>query len=441
MKCRFCKAKIKKTDKKCPQCKKVDPQPITNPVFSAKKRTAIVVGCISALAVLAVTLLIAMLAGWDLGSWFRWLKPRENNVYFRKNYTVSDRKAEKKRNEVVATLGDMELTNGMLQVYYWRQVYDFVESYGTSASYLGLDYTGNMAKQTYIDGSSTWQQYFLKSALQMWQTNQAFAILADENNYQLPEEYRDFFDNMDQRLEESAKASGYSSVEEMVRKELGAGCTAQEYADYLRVYYRGYLYFRERYDALAPDEEQIEAYYDEHKSELNKEGFFKDGTTYVDFRHLMLYPEGGTMHTDGMIYYSDEAWDACKGKAEAILAQWRNGERTEDSFVDLIKAYSQDTTTNRTGGLYPDTVKGDMLESVDTWLFDTSRKSGDCELIKTQNGYHIVYFVESEEIWHAEARTALQEEMGQEMVAEVLSQFTFEVNYKKIVLGKVEFSK
>ena len=437
MKCRYCKAKIKETDKKCPKCKKLDPQPVQDPALYAKKRKAIMIGSISALVVLAVTLLIAMLAGWDLGKWF---KPRENNVYFRKNYSANDRKVQRKRDEVVATLGDMELTNGMLQVYYWRQVYDFVESYGESASYLGLDYTADLAKQAYVDGTSTWQQYFLKSSLQMWQTNQAFADLADKNGYELPKEYQDFLDNLDTRLEESAKTAGYASVEEMVHKELGMGCTVQDYANYLRVYYRGYMYFRELYDALEPTEEEIEAYYKENEASLNSSGVYKDGSISVDFRHLMIYPEGGTMYADGKIYYTDEAWDVCEGEAQAILARWRAGERTEESFIELVKSYSEDTSTKNSGGMYADTLKGDMLTNVDTWLFDASRKPGDVELIKTENGYHIIYFVESEEVWHASAKAAVQAEMGKKMVDEVLKDYPFTIDYKKIVIGKVKFS-
>ena len=68
--------------------------------------------------------------GWDIGSWFSWIIPRENNVLYKDSYTVSDKKAMRKREDVVASVPGAELTNGQLQIYYWNQVYDFLNNYG-----------------------------------------------------------------------------------------------------------------------------------------------------------------------------------------------------------------------------------------------------------------------------------------------------------------------
>ena len=55
----------------------------------------------------------------------------ENELYFKNSYSVSEKKAVKKRNQVIATIGEHELTNGVLQVYYWLSVYDFLENYSS----------------------------------------------------------------------------------------------------------------------------------------------------------------------------------------------------------------------------------------------------------------------------------------------------------------------
>lgn len=433
MKCKYCKAKITATDKKCPKCKK----PVTQTENTGSKRKIIMFASVALLASLGIVLLVAMLGGWDLGSWFR---KKENDVYYKNDYSVSDRKVQKKRDEVVATVGDAEMTNAMLQIYYWRQVYDFRDTYGSSMPHFGLDISQDLAEQTYVDGTTTWQQYFLESALEMWRTNQAFADLAQKNGYVLPETYQDFLDNVDQHLHDMAIKNGFSSADEMVRREVGAGCTAADYAEYLKVYYRGYLYFREMFDALEPTAEEVEAYYQEHEAEYTESGISKDGSVYVDIRHIMLYPENGKMYPDGGVYYSEEDWENCLGQAEALLASWKAGERTEESFAELAKVYSQDETTKNSGGLYSNTVKGDMMDAIDAWSFDSARQSGDCTIIKTDYGYHIIYFVEAEEIWYAEARTDLQESLGQEMVDEILKEYAMKVDFKKIVLGKVEIS-
>lgn len=441
MKCRFCNAKIAKNDSKCPSCKKDNPQPQRERFFASKKRAAITIGSLAVLVVLAISLFVAMMSGWNLSDCFAGLTNKENNIYYKNNYTVSDRVLAKHYQDVIATMGDGQMTNELLQIYYWRQVYEFVGNYESSLSSLGLDYTGNMAKQDYIDGSSSWQQYFLESAVQMWRTNYAFAVLAEENGYELPEEYSDLLNNIHERLEKAASDSGYSGIEEMLLTEIGPGCTEEMYAQYLQTYYYGYLYFREVYNALEPTEEEIEAHFAANEEDYAASGITKDGSVYVSFRHIMIFPENAALAPDGSMYYTDEAWDACLGAAEAVMDRWKAGGRTEEVFTELVSKYSQDETTYLSGGLYSNVVQGDLMDSVDAWCFDAARKNGDCAIIKSDYGYHIVYFIESEEIWHATSRSALQEEMGKVMVDEVLSNYTFVVDYSKIVLGKPKFSK
>lgn len=433
MKCKYCKAKISANDKKCPKCKK----PVTQQEQSSTKRSVLIISSVVLLASLGIVLLVAMLGGWDLGGW---LRGKENDIYYKKSYTVKDRKVKKKRDVVVATAGDAQLTNAMLQIYYWRQVHDFKEQYGSSASYFGLDFSQDLADQTYIDGKTTWQQYFLTSALEAWQSNQAFAAMAKQNGFELPKDYQEFLANVDQHLQDVAAESGYSSADAMVKAEVGATCTAEDYAKYLEVYYWGYLYFRELYDALEPAEEEIEEHFQKNEASFEESGVKKDGSLYVDIRHIMLYPENGKMHANGNVFYDQADWDECLAQAEKLLATWESGEKTEDSFAELAKLHSDDTTTKNKGGLYTDVVKNDLMKQIDAWCFDTTRKTGDYTLLKTDYGYHLIYFVEAEEIWHAKSRTALQTQMGQKMVNEALKDFVLDVDYKQIVLGEVSLN-
>ena len=52
--------------------------------------------------------------------------PREG-VYSRESYSVSDEVAKAATREIVAKMGDATLSNGALQVYYWMQVYTFLQ--------------------------------------------------------------------------------------------------------------------------------------------------------------------------------------------------------------------------------------------------------------------------------------------------------------------------
>ena len=435
MKCRFCNAKIQQYHKTCPNCGRKEPQPERGAAIAAMRRKAIMYGCVAVIAVLAVAMFIAICAGWDVGESFAWLKPKANDVYRKKSYSVSDKKAMNRREEVIATMDGAELTNGQLQVYYWMQVYEFVSNYGDSASYLGLDFTGDLAKQMSPDGKSTWQQYFLESALQVWQSNQAFALLAEKNQFELTEEDRDYLENLEENLEKTAKDGGYANADEMVWAELGGGCNAEDYAHYLRVYFLAYRYFSHLYDAFDPSEEEIDAYFQEHMKEFSDAGIIQNNEQYVDVRQILVTPRDGSVLPDGRVVYTAAAWDEAKSEADTIMARWEKGEMTEEEFIALVAVYSDDRTSSQNGGLYSNIVKGDMDEAYDAWCFDEARQPGDYELIKTTYGYHIVYFVEAEPIWYSESRDAVREEMGQEMVDGVLADYAMTIDFKKIVLA------
>ena len=114
--------------------------------------------------------------------------------------------------------------------------------------------------------------------------------------------------------------------------------------------------------------------------------------TEVDVRHILIMPEGGTKSEDGNTVYSEEEWEACRKKAQEIYDEYLNGTCTEDAFAELAKAHSQDGNAE-SGGIYTDVQKDSMVEEFDAWIFDESRQPGDTELVKTQYGYHVMYFV------------------------------------------------
>lgn len=112
----------------------------------------------------------------------------------------------------------------------------------------------------------------------------------------------------------------------------------------------------------------------------------------VNVRHLLVKFEGGKYNsTTGKTTYTDAEKKAAKMEAERLLKQWEEGEKTEESLIELIKKNSDDGNAS-TGGLYEDIVPGYMVESFNDWCFDAERKVGDYDIVETEFGYHIVYF-------------------------------------------------
>ena len=111
-----------------------------------------------------------------------------------------------------------------------------------------------------------------------------------------------------------------------------------------------------------------------------------------DVRHILVSYEGGTTDDNGSTTYSDEEKNAAKEKAEAILKEWEEGAKTEDSFAELAKEKTTDPGSKENGGLYEAVYPGQMVTPFEDWCYDDARKVGDTGIVQTDYGYHVMYF-------------------------------------------------
>ena len=117
-----------------------------------------------------------------------------------------------------------------------------------------------------------------------------------------------------------------------------------------------------------------------------------------------------------------------KCKANELLTEWKNGEHTEDSFAYMAAENSTDSGSATNGGLYEDIYPGQMVDAFDAWCFDASRKPGDTGIVKTEYGYHIMYFVSTGEhaYWYARAENDYLNELSVSVLQEISAEFTVE---------------
>ena len=98
-------------------------------------------------------------------------------------------------------------------------------------------------------------------------------------------------------------------------------------------------------------------------------------------------------------------------KAQDILEEYLNGDKTESSFEELEKKYSEDTRDddgNLNALIYENTEKGKMVPQFESWSLAKGRKAGDVGIVETTYGYHIMYFVKtSTTTWEDNVRAAL----------------------------------
>ena len=122
--------------------------------------------------------------------------------------------------------------------------------------------------------------------------------------------------------------------------------------------------------------------------------------------------------------------DEALSRLTAARDEYLAGDQTQESFIKLADKFYDSESEDEDGGSYVRISKGDMAEPIDKWMFDESRKEGDIEIIKSEGGYHLVYYIGQDIIkWQLEVKS----EMSYENVSKIYEDTTRALEIK--VLG------
>lgn len=151
-----------------------------------------------------------------------------------------------------------------------------------------------------------------------------------------------------------------------------------------------------------------------------------DESQVYSVRHILVTPktddENAQATADGKTEYTDEQWADAEKKANEILDEYNSTDKTEKDFALLAEKYSDDTESTSKGssglygGLYEGVSLGQMVPSFEEWAIDSSRQFGDVGIVKSDYGYHIMFFVENTSKYLYDCKTALRTEMEGEFV-------------------------
>ena len=156
-----------------------------------------------------------------------------------------------------------------------------------------------------------------------------------------------------------------------------------------------------------------------------------------DVRHILFKVDESALDSEAETYEADlqAAKDAAKAAAEDALAQWKAGDATESDFATLAATKSTDSGTASNGGLVSNMRKGAYVQPFEDWSFDPSRQSGDTDIIKSEYGYHVMYFVSSTPIWETYAKSGWVNEKTNAFIKKLAEDHPMEVDYSAIKLG------
>lgn len=425
------------------------------------------------------------------------------------------------------------ISNVEMAFYYNTLTNEFLSTYKSALSYIGLDTSKSLYEQTcYFDDSLSWYEYFEKFSIELMIEKKALAQEADKNGFTYEtaeEDYKKFCEeikeeatknnmttneylssiytkhttlkNLKPCIIEYNKAKSYldflfnekNITEEDIHNyykqnknnydlvsyrlfEISANVTAEDTeetkvtkmnsAKDIATEFFNQVYDEESFKNLCikySTSEEEKKMYEENDTSINVEKKYseingaysewlfdqsrtekqtviiedkannkyyilyfierkQDLTTAVNVRHILITPE----ISDKTNYLaSEDDKKAAYKKAEELLDDWIAHGQTEEYFKQLAIDNSQDIGSNSNGGLYEYVTKGQMgLKEFDAWLFDQNRKPNDYDIIETEYGYHIMYYIEeTEPLYKTQIRKQINNERIEKFTSELISKF------------------
>jgi len=157
------------------------------------------------------------------------------------------------------------------------------------------------------------------------------------------------------------------------------------------------------------EEEKQTVYIEDSKNYCYKIVYFisrsKDISPTATIRQILFTPDSST----GNFLPTEQDYEISLKEADSVLNEFYRGEKTEESFAELAKKFSDDAGSAQYGGLINFIETGQYENDMDKWIFD-SRESGDVEIVRTTYGYHILYFIGyTEPIWKMTIESSLRQ--------------------------------
>lgn len=123
---------------------------------------------------------------------------------------------------------------------------------------------------------------------------------------------------------------------------------------------------------------------------------------------------------------------------EEILEEWKSGAATEDSFAELCKKYTQDTSAVENGGLFEQVTKTGMTEELSNWIFDNSHQAGDTVAITVSDTTYVLYYIgQDQPEWKINIKNTLVSDTMSQHMQDITADVTVEdpkgkLNYLKV---------
>lgn len=266
------------------------------------------------------------------------------------------------------TVGGHDITKVEFDYYYNVASAEYINTYGTYLSYMGLNTSGDFASQAYSTEMS-WKDYFEQLAVDSIRQNKALldAAKAAGFTHDATAEY----ENFTQALKDAAAEAGMS-LSKYYKTTFGAYATASQLKPYIEEGYVASAYYQSVADSKEPTEAEIKAYYDENTANY-------DSVDYKLTEIAAEVPEAQTV-TDA---------DGKETTVEPTEAQIQSAMDKAKEQADVALEEIADKGEAKTGML-----QSAVSSKYREWLFDDARQEGDTTVIEDTDNhkYYVLQF-------------------------------------------------
>ena len=288
-------------------------------------------------------------------------------------------------------VGDLSVTFGEFLFHYNTYIQEFI--YSGQAEAAGIDPDIAPGLQQFENSEMTWEDEIKEKTRDNLQRTLAMYQEAVSVGYEMGDQEKA---SVQQFLDGITQLSVEEGVSEdtVVSQIYGEGITMEMAAEYEKRYWLGLSYEYDYFDNTTYTDAELTALYEEIEATVNL-----PDCTAVTIRNIFI---------------------ANTQTARDVFEKFEQGDKTEDSFAKLAETYSEDSSTNASGGLYADltpVTESDDFDDFDNWLYDSERQPGDYTLIRSDSGSELLYFVsKGDPLWKILSINLLHEEFASQIM-------------------------
>ena len=277
------------------------------------------------------------------------------------------------------SIGDEKYTPAEVSFQYASSYYTMLNQYGSYASLFGLSGgIGSLGNSQSMFGEGTWKEYFLDQAVTTLTQTKALTDYAAANGISLDEEELASVEDQVAQLEETAKANGYKSADNLLGANYGNGVTLavmRQATTDTTLAAKAYTTYR---DGLSYTSEQLEEEYQSYNGDS-------------DIFSFMLYTLTAAVE-EGAEGPTEEALTETHADAEAVSMAFTDGDDIDD-VQERFNAAVDSQFEGQVPALRQNVAGSSLGADYKEWMLEEGREEGDVFVADTSTGSVVVVFL------------------------------------------------